>query len=53
MYLDGIGVQPDYQMACTFLKAAVAKGNVFAMGQLVSIYYRDLMYNSAIELAST
>ena len=51
MLLEGIGVKADHQKAFHHLKEASERGNVFAMGNLIALFYRNKMYTSAVELA--
>jgi hypothetical protein len=53
MYFDGIGIKPDLQKAFHYLNDASCRGSVFAMGQLVALYYRQRMFKDAVALATT
>ena len=52
MYLYGLGVRKDPDSAFVCLREASARGNVYAMGNLVTYYYRRKLYTKAQELAA-
>ncbi|KAK7488339.1 hypothetical protein BaRGS_00020498 [Batillaria attramentaria] len=52
MYEYGIGVKKNTDSAYICLKDAADRGNVYAMGNLVSLFYRRKLYTKAADLAS-
>ncbi|XP_059152970.1 LRP2-binding protein-like [Physella acuta] len=50
MYLYGIGVKKDMDAAYICLKEASKRGNVYAMGNLVTLYYKSKLYTKACDL---
>ena len=52
MYLYGIGVKENTDSAYICLKDASDRGNVYAMGNLISLFYKRKLYTKAADLAS-
>ncbi|XP_046340763.1 LRP2-binding protein-like [Haliotis rufescens] len=52
MYEHGIGVKYDQDSAYICLKESSDRGNVYAMGNLISHYYRRKLYTKAADLSS-
>lgn len=52
MYLNGLGVKQDAGAAFICLREAASRGNVYAMGNLVSHYYKRKLYTKGMELAA-
>lgn len=50
MYLLGLGIKKDLDAAYTCLKEAAERGNVYAMGNLVFLYYKSKLYTKACGL---
>ena len=48
----GIGVKKDTDAAYVCLKDASDRGNVYAMGNLISLFYQRKLYTKAADLAS-
>ncbi|KAL8615817.1 hypothetical protein ACOMHN_048525 [Nucella lapillus] len=52
MYLYGLGVKKDTDAAYICLKDAADRGNVYAMGNLISLFYQRKLFTKAADLAS-
>ncbi|XP_046565674.1 LRP2-binding protein-like [Haliotis rubra] len=52
MYEHGVGVKYHQDSAYICLKEASDRGNVYAMGNLISHYYRRKLYTKAADLSS-
>ncbi|KAK7109033.1 LRP2-binding protein-like [Littorina saxatilis] len=52
MYLYGVGVKADSDAAYICLRDASDRGNVYAMGNLISLFYQRKLYTKAADLAS-
>ncbi|ELT91021.1 hypothetical protein CAPTEDRAFT_223760 [Capitella teleta] len=52
MYQNGLGVKQDASAAFVCLREAASRGNVYAMGNLVSHYYKRKFYTKCMELAA-
>lgn len=52
MYLYGVGVKKDLNSAYICLKDASDRGNVYAMGNLISLFYQRKLFTKAADLAS-
>jgi TPR repeat protein len=52
MYLEGLGVKQDLSAALICLREAASRGNVYAMGNLVTHYYKSKLYTKCMELAA-
>jgi TPR repeat protein len=51
MHLYGFGTKKDVDLAFTCLRHAAEKGNVYAMGLLISFYYQRKLFTKTAELA--
>lgn len=51
MYMFGEGIKKDFGNAFECLKAASDRGNVYAQGRLVQLYYERKLFNKACDLA--
>jgi len=52
MYLHGLGTKKNPDSAFVCLREAAARGNVYAMGNLVTYYYQRKLYTKTAELAA-
>jgi len=52
MYLFGLGTKKDPDSAFICLREAASRGNVYAMGNLITYYYRRKLYTKTSELAA-
>ncbi|XP_005095624.1 LRP2-binding protein [Aplysia californica] len=50
MYMFGLGVRKDNDAAYICLKEASERGNVYAMGNLVALFYKSKLYTKACDL---
>lgn len=50
MYMLGLGVKKDIDAAHICLKEAANRGNVYAMGNLVMLYYKTKLFTKACSL---
>ena len=51
MYFEGRGIQRSESSAYECLKEAAERGNVYAQGRLVQLYYKKQLYTKASDLA--
>ncbi|XP_078484559.1 LRP2-binding protein-like [Ciona intestinalis] len=51
MYLQGDGIKANEESASECLKEAAERGNVYAQGRLVELYYKKKLYTKASDLA--
>jgi len=51
MYLEGKGIRKSESSAYECLKEAAERGNVYAQGRLVQLYYQKRLYTKASDLA--
>nr|CAB3263502.1 LRP2-binding protein-like [Phallusia mammillata] len=51
MYLDGLGIAKNEGNAYECLKEAADRGNVYAQGRLVQLFYNKRLYTKASDLA--
>jgi TPR repeat protein len=51
MYLYGIGMKKDLNSAYVCLKDASDRGNVYAMGNLIYLFYQRKLYTKAADLS--
>ncbi|CAK8698292.1 unnamed protein product [Clavelina lepadiformis] len=51
MYMEGHGITKDESSAYECLKEAAERGNVYAQGRLVQLFYRKKLYTKASDLA--
>ena len=51
MYLLGVGVKKDTDAAYICLKDASDRGNVYAMGNLIALFYQRKLYTKAADLS--
>ena len=51
IYEHGIGVKKNLETSFKCFKSAAEKGNVYAMGNLAVMYYRNKMFNNASDVA--
>ena len=52
MYLNGLGCKKDIDSAFTCLREAAERGNVYAMGNLISYYFKRKLFTKTMELAA-
>ena len=50
MYMLGLGCKKDTDAAYICLKEASERGNVYAMGNLVTLFYKSKLYTKACDL---
>jgi len=51
MYLDGAGIAKSEANAYECLKQAANRGNVYAQGRLVELFYKKRLFTKASDLA--
>ena len=51
MYMEGLGIQKSESSAYECLKEAAERGNVYAQGRLVQLYYKKKLFTKASDLA--
>ena len=51
MYMMGQGIKKDLQNALECLKGASERGNIYAQGRLVQLFYERKLYTKACDLA--
>ncbi len=52
MFLNGLGCKKNIDSAIICLREAAERGNVYAMGNLASYYYKQKLFTKAVELAA-
>ena len=52
MYSYGLGCKQDIDGAFVCFREAAERGNVYAMGNLISYYYKRKLYNKTAQLAA-
>ena len=51
MYLHGQGIRKDMESGLYCLRGAAERGNVYAQGHLVALYYHRKIFSKAVALA--
>ena len=52
MYLMGLGTKVDPGSAFVCLREATERGNIYAMGNLISYYFKRKLYTKTTDLAA-